>query len=117
MLIGRTLKILGAQIELASDGVEAVQMAMRDRFDVVLMDLQMPRCSGVEATKILREKGYLQPIVALTAHALKEDRLACLKVGCTDYLTKPIQRTHLMQVLEKITHPEPEVAVFDSPRL
>ncbi len=52
--------------------------------------------------RILRERGYKEPIIALTAHALKEDRLRCLSVGCTDYLTKPIQRIALVQVLERV---------------
>lgn len=102
LLIGRTLKLLGAQIDLANDGFEAVHKALQSEYDVVLMDLQMPKLGGFEATRILREKGYTRPIVALTAHALKEDRHRCLNVGCTDYLTKPIERTHLVQVLERI---------------
>jgi signal transduction histidine kinase len=107
LLIGRTLKLLGAHIELANDGLEAVHKAMEKSYDVVLMDLQMPRLGGVEATRILREKGFTQPIVALTAHAMKEDRQRCLRVGCTDYLTKPIQRAHLVRVLEKVARAVP----------
>ena len=83
--------------------MEAVHKAWQDAYDVVLMDIQMPRLGGVEATKILRERGYTRPIVALTAHALKEDRMRCMHVGCTDYLTKPIQRAHLVRVLERVT--------------
>lgn len=103
LLIGRTLNLLGAQVDLANDGVEAIDRATAGFYDVVLMDLQMPRLGGVEATRILRERGYTRPIVALTAHAMKEDRMRCLNVGCTDYLTKPIQRSHLMNVLERVT--------------
>lgn len=102
LLISRILRLLGAEVELANDGMEGVEKALAHTYDVVLMDLQMPRLGGVEATRLLREKGYKHPIVALTAHALKEDRQRCLSVGCTDYLTKPIQRTHLVQVLERV---------------
>lgn len=102
MLISRILKLLGAEVDLANDGIEAIDRALNQPYDVILMDLQMPRLGGVEATRILRSKGYTRPIVALTAHALKEDRQRCLSVGCTDYLTKPIQRTHLVQVLERV---------------
>ena len=102
MLITRILKLLGADVESASDGQEAVDRAMEKHFDIILMDLQMPRMGGVEATRVLRSKGYRNPIVALTAHTLKEDRQRCLSVGCTDYLTKPIERTHLVQVLERV---------------
>lgn len=103
MLISRILKLLGADVELANDGIEGIDRALANEFDVILMDLQMPRLGGVEATRILRSKGYTRPIVALTAHALKEDRARCLSVGCTDYLTKPIQRNHLVQVLERVS--------------
>ncbi len=108
MLISQILKLLGAEVELANDGIEGIERAMSGTYDVILMDLQMPRLGGVEATKILRAKGYTRPIVALTAHALKEDRARCLSVGCTDYLTKPIQRTHLVQVLERVSR-KPQV--------
>ena len=87
----------------AATGQEAIELAASLQPEVILMDLQMPRLGGVEATKILRERGYSRPIVALTAHALKEDRVRCLSVGCTDYLTKPIERAHLVRVLEKVT--------------
>lgn len=103
VLIGRILNLLGAGVDLASDGVEAVAMALETRYDLVLMDLHMPRLGGIAATKLLREKGYLRPIVALTAHTYQEDRARCLSVGCTDYLTKPIDRSHLEQVLQRAT--------------
>jgi CheY-like chemotaxis protein len=103
MLIGRTLRLLGATVELAGDGMEAIEKAMSQTFDVVLMDLQMPRLGGVEATRLLRRRGYTRPIVALTAHALKEDRALCMDVGCTDYLTKPIERDNLLRVLERLS--------------
>ena len=103
VLIGRLLNLLGAGVELAGDGLEAVSMALSGRHDLVLMDLQMPKLGGLEATRLLREKGFLQPIVALTAHALHGDRARCLSVGCTDYLTKPVPRDVLERVLERAT--------------
>lgn len=102
MLISRILELLGADVDLASDGVEGIEKAMAGNFDVVLMDLQMARMGGVEATRVLRQRGYTRLIVALTAHALQEDRQRCLSVGCTEYLTKPVQRTHLVQVIERV---------------
>jgi signal transduction histidine kinase len=102
MLISRILKLLGSEVDLAGDGEEAIDKALAKAYDIVLMDLQMPKLGGVEATKRLREQGFERPIVALTAHALKGDRQKCLSVGCTDYLTKPIQRQHLVQVLERV---------------
>lgn len=102
MLIGRILKLLGSEVDLASDGEEAIDKAMHKGYDVVLMDLQMPILGGVEATRRLREQGFKKPIVALTAHGLKDDRQRCMSVGCTDYLTKPIQKAHLIQVIERV---------------
>ena len=103
VMIARILNLLGAGVDLAGDGLEAVNKAMGRRYDLVLMDLQMPRLGGIEATRMLREKGYLQPIVALTAHALQGDRAKCLSVGCTDYLTKPVPRAELERVLGRAT--------------
>jgi CheY-like chemotaxis protein len=113
MLISRILKLLGAEVDLANDGLEGIEKAMSDSFDVILMDLQMPRLGGVEATRLLRAKGYKQPIVALTAHAMQEDRQRCINVGCSDYLTKPVQRSHLVQVIERVAQLKP---TGDSPR-
>lgn len=95
--------LLGAKVELASDGVEGVEKALADEYDVVLMDLQMPRLGGVEATRKLRANGYSRPIVALTAHSMQEDRQKCINVGCSDYLTKPVQRSVLVQVIERLS--------------
>lgn len=103
MLISRILMLLGAKVELANDGVEGVDKALADEYDVVLMDLQMPRLGGVEATRKLRAKGYRRPIVALTAHSMQEDRQKCINVGCSDYLTKPVQRSVLVQVIERLS--------------
>jgi two-component system, sensor histidine kinase len=103
VLISRILKLAGAEVSVASDGLEGVETALSHDFDAILMDVQMPRLGGHEATRRLRASGYSKPVIALTAHALMEDRAKCLEAGCNDYLTKPIQRAELIQVISDHT--------------
>lgn len=95
-LVRRFLEIAGAKVDVASDGKEGMQKAIHNEYDLVLMDIQMPVLDGYHATSRLRQQGYRKPIVALTAHALKEERERCLRMGFTDFLTKPIKRAELL---------------------
>jgi Signal transduction histidine kinase len=99
LLLNHMLKRKNVKVEFASDGEQAVQAALQDEFDVIFMDMQMPVMDGYRATEILRAKGYKKPIIALTAHAMKEDREKCLKAGCNDYLTKPVQLKALVKAI------------------
>ena len=94
--------------EIANDGVEAVEKFKKSKYDVVLMDENMPNMNGLEATKQILEyekQNSLQhtPIIALTANALKGDRERFIEAGLDEYLTKPIDMKKLFSVLQKIT--------------
>ncbi|MBX3041949.1 MAG: PAS domain-containing protein, partial [Bdellovibrionaceae bacterium] len=102
VLVSRYLSRAGAVFETAENGNVAVQKAMSGDFDLILMDIQMPVMDGLQALKALKSKNYSRPIVALTAHALKSERERCLSAGFDEYLTKPIDRVLLIQVLGKI---------------
>ncbi|MDQ3230907.1 MAG: response regulator, partial [Pseudobdellovibrionaceae bacterium] len=101
LLITRILKNNGATIDVAQDGIEAVDMARADHYDVVLMDIQMPLLDGYGALDRLLTKGYRQPVIALTAHALTEERRKTLKAGFCDHLTKPIDMKLLVETISR----------------
>ncbi|HZN66860.1 MAG TPA: ATP-binding protein, partial [Tepidisphaeraceae bacterium] len=95
-LLSTHLREAGADVVIAANGRLAVEMASRERFDLILMDMQMPLLDGYGATAALRDAGVKTPIVALTANAMAEDRARCLAAGCTDYLPKPVERLQLL---------------------
>jgi CheY-like chemotaxis protein/HPt (histidine-containing phosphotransfer) domain-containing protein len=90
---------MGYRADVAANGIEALDALERQPYDVVLMDMQMPEMDGYAATSELRRKGYTGPIVALTAHAMAGDRERCLAAGCSEYLTKPIGRSKLVNAV------------------
>lgn len=102
VLFGRYLKSAGAKVALADNGQEGIEKALSDRFDLVLMDIQMPIKNGHQATSELRQRGYKQPIVALTAHAMKEERDLAMSEGFSDYLTKPLSRQTLVETIKRL---------------
>jgi CheY-like chemotaxis protein len=104
------LRKAGADVTIVENGRCAVDLARKHLgagcpFDVILMDMQMPVLDGYAATRELRSSGYDLPIVALTAHAMAEDRQKCLDAGCDDYATKPINRTKLLTVIANLVQP------------
>jgi len=104
-VVSRLLEKLGHSVELTATGAQALAACARDTFDLILMDVQMPVMNGLDTTIAIRESerstGKRIPIVALTAHAMKDDREICLAAGMDDYLGKPIQPRELASVLER----------------
>lgn len=101
-----TIRVLGKlgyhKIMLAVNGMDVIDRFDEQFYDVILMDVQMPEMDGLEATRLIRQKQYQQPIiVALTANVMTEDREACRKAGMDDYLSKPIKLDLLVALLEK----------------
>lgn len=102
MLLDYILKKEGFRTVIAEDGIEAVEIVKKEKFDLILMDIQMPRMDGVEAAKrIRRMKNGKIPVIALTADAMKGDRKRFLESGMDDYLEKPIGRNTLLKTIHK----------------
>jgi signal transduction histidine kinase/ligand-binding sensor domain-containing protein/CheY-like chemotaxis protein len=101
----RLLNKRGYEVVIADNGIEALAAMERRRFDLVLMDIQMPEMGGFEATAQIRareqQSGGHIPVIAFTAHALEGDRERCLEVGMDDYITKPIQPALLFAAIER----------------
>jgi CheY-like chemotaxis protein len=105
MVAVRMLERLNCRIDVASDGEEAVRMASKFPYDVIFMDVQMPRLDGFEATKRIRSTptGQRLHIVAMTANAMQGDRERCLDAGMDDYVPKPVTPDSLKEALERRT--------------
>lgn len=93
------LKMGHVETDVANNGEEAVNAVARTAYALVFMDVQMPIMDGLEATRRIRAEGYAMPIIAMTAHAKREDRDMCLAAGMNDYLTKPLAPEALFATL------------------
>nr|WP_316641243.1 response regulator [uncultured Roseateles sp.] len=111
------LRGMGLQADLASDGVEALSRAGSTRYDLILMDLQMPHMDGLSATRAIRRlPGYqATPIIAMTANAYAEDRAACLAAGMNDHIAKPVSAALLERALRHWLPGGAEAAVQPEP--
>jgi signal transduction histidine kinase/CheY-like chemotaxis protein len=111
MLAVRLLTKWGHSVVVANDGLQAVEATSRERFDVLLMDVQMPVMGGYEATAAIRERetdtGVRLPIIAMTAHAMKGDEEKSIAAGMDAYISKPISSARLQQLLERFAGPTP----------
>jgi two-component system sensor histidine kinase/response regulator len=91
-----------ASVTVAVNGREAVEWVRQDEFDLVLMDIQMPEMDGYQATGVIREAGFDDlPVIALTAHAMEDDKGKCLAAGMNDFLSKPVTPEQLVQMLKR----------------
>ncbi len=93
------LSSLGHEVTAAADGAEAVKAATADRPDVIIMDVQMPNMNGDQAARVLRERGFTAPILALTGNATDAVRARCLAAGCDAVLEKPIDPDELLEAM------------------
>jgi signal transduction histidine kinase/CheY-like chemotaxis protein len=116
-LLSLYLDKMGLEVTHAENGAVAVMLARNRQFDLVLMDMQMPVLSGVDAVRQLRADNYPQPIIALTANATQQDRRQCLDAGCNDFLTKPVTRERLYEKLVQYLAPAPAVTTEPEPQL
>ncbi len=103
VLVKTIAQRLGAKITIACDGVEGVEQALSKNFDVVLMEVQMPRQDGHSAVRELRSAGYGQPIIALTAHAMQDEIDRTRASGFTDFISKPVEREALTAAILSLT--------------
>ena len=110
MLVTLLLKKWGHEVVLAEDGQEAVNLFPTARWDIVLMDMQMPVMGGLEATTLIRAlepAGRRTPIIAVTANAMEADRVTCQQAGMDEFLTKPLNATALQAMLARFCPPSP----------
>jgi PAS domain S-box-containing protein len=101
-LLNVILKSEGAEVQIVGNGREAVEHALSNKPDIVLMDVQMPIMDGLTATRELRRQGFRRPIFALTAYAMREDLEMCFEAGCDDYLSKPLDLAVLLDRLARL---------------
>ncbi|MGA2595235.1 MAG: response regulator [Bryobacteraceae bacterium] len=117
-MLQKRLRHRGFEVLLAADGRQGVDMARRERPDLVLMDLSLPEMDGWQATRILKSDAGTCgiPVVALTAHAMVGDRERALEAGCDDYAAKPIDMPLLLKTIARLAA-SPENRERESPAL
>jgi CheY-like chemotaxis protein len=100
-LVQLVLKNSGYKLITASDGAKAVEVCLKQKPDLVLMDLNMPNMNGIEATKSLRKQGFVNPIVVLTSSESAEDRARARAAGCNEYLLKTLEMSGVENMLNR----------------
>lgn len=112
------LEETGARLVMANNGIEALECLGREPFDLVFLDIQMPGMDGYETIRLMRERGFVLPVVAITAHAMQADKQRCLDAGMDAYLSKPFKQALLFETIHTLL-PEryrlPEAASCPAP--
>ena len=105
-MLSRRLERRGYNVVIATDGDTSIAVARASRPDVILMDMSLPVMDGWEATRRMKADAVLQqiPVIALTAHAMANDRDKAMEAGCDDYDTKPIDLPRLLRKIENLLH-------------
>jgi CheY-like chemotaxis protein len=98
------LELLGYEVMVAPDGLEAVKMATSESPDLIVMDIQLPKLNGLQAVSQIRANMMTRtvPILAATAKALANDRATCLEAGCDEYIAKPFTHTELGSAIQRL---------------
>jgi two-component system, cell cycle response regulator DivK len=106
-MLSRRLIRRGFDVEIAVDGAQGVSMALSTAPDLVLMDMSLPIMDGWEATRQIKASARTAqiPVIALTAHAMTDDRAKCLAAGCDEYDTKPIEFSRLLGKIQALLNP------------
>ncbi|MBF0396663.1 MAG: response regulator [Desulfobacterales bacterium] len=107
------LEKYGFLVNIAINGNEVLEKLQKENYHIILMDVQMPYMDGYETTRIIRRNYSDIPIIAMTAHALKDDHDLCLKAGMNDYIAKPIDPSEMISVINKYITASDEKIVFD----
>ncbi|MFA6186965.1 MAG: response regulator [Phycisphaerae bacterium] len=100
-LIKLIIEKLGFVVTVAADGIEAVDAAKNQHFEIIFMDMHMPKLDGYDAVRRLRSLGVNTPIIAMTANLADEDEKQCLAAGCDGFISKPIDKTYLVKLIKE----------------
>jgi CheY-like chemotaxis protein len=114
LLVSRFLALAGAEVDVAASGSEGITLALSGQHHVILMDIQMPGMDGYEVVRRLRSLKYSTPIIALTAHAMLSEKTKCLQSGFNQYLTKPISRSLLIEMVSQMVQLSSQEVLSDA---
>jgi CheY-like chemotaxis protein len=115
-LVAALLSISHFEVIKAANAEQGLQLARKERPDLILMDIQLPGMDGLTATRLLKEDGNLKdtPVIALTSYAMQGDEQKAFAAGCTGYIPKPIDTRKFIELLEEFLHDGPPIRPLES---